>query len=163
MSPRVCRRTALFVLAAPALALLAGPGLRGEDAADPPAASLKDRVAAVDKRIAAEYDDLEALYKQIHTHPELSLHETQTAARLAKELKALGFDVTEKVGGTGVVGVFHNGDGPTVMVRTDMDALPVIEATGLPYASKVKTRDKNENEVGVMHACGHDMHIIFSI
>ena len=82
-----------------------------------------------------------------------------TAARLAKELKALGFEVTEKVGGTGVVGVLKNGKGPTILVRTDMDALPVVEETGVPYASKVKTRDKQGNEVGVMHACGHDMHM----
>ncbi len=147
------RRIALFVLAAPALALLTGPGLRAEE---PP---LKERLAAVDRRIAAEYDDLLALYKQLHTNPELSLLEVNTAARMAKELKALGFDVTEKVGGTGVVGVFRNGDGPTVLVRTDMDALPVVEATDLPYASKVKVRDANDNEVGVMHACGHDMHM----
>jgi hippurate hydrolase len=87
------------------------------------------------------------------------LREARTSARLARELKEIGFDVTERVGGHGVVGVLKNGDGPTVMVRTDMDALPVIERTGLPYASKVRTRDKNENEVGVMHACGHDMHM----
>jgi hippurate hydrolase len=78
---------------------------------------------------------------------------------VAKELKDLGFEVTEKFGGYGVVGVFKNGKGPTVLVRTDMDALPVSERTGLPYASKVRTRDKNDNEVGVMHACGHDMHM----
>ena len=89
----------------------------------------------------------------------MSLHEARTAARLARELKELGFEVTENVGGHGVVGVLKNGDGPTVLVRTDMDALPVIEQTGLPYASKVRMRDKNENEVGVMHACGHDMHM----
>jgi hippurate hydrolase len=132
--------------------------------ADQPAAKtaaepLKERMAAVNKRVAEEYGDLEALYKHIHTHPELSRQEFSTAARLAKELKALGFTVTEKVGGTGVVGVLKNGEGPTVLVRTDMDALPVTEATGLPYASKVRVRDKNDNEVGVMHACGHDMHM----
>jgi hippurate hydrolase len=150
---------ALLPAAAAALAVLAVPALRGGDAADPPAAPLKDRVAAVDQRIAAEYDDLEKLYKQIHANPELSLQEEKTAARLAKELKALGFEVTEKVGGNGVVGVFRNGDGPTVLVRTDMDALPVVEATGLPYASKVRARDRTGQEVGVMHACGHDMHM----
>ncbi len=83
----------------------------------------------------------------------------RTSARLARELTQLGFKVTPKFGGTGVVGVFHNGKGPTVLVRTDMDALPVTEKTGLSYASKVRVRDRNGNEVGVMHACGHDMHM----
>jgi hippurate hydrolase len=85
--------------------------------------------------------------------------EEQTAARMARELRALGFAVTEKVGGHGVVGVLKNGPGPTVLVRTDMDALPIVEQTGLAYASKVRTRDRNGNEVGAMHACGHDMHM----
>ncbi len=95
----------------------------------------------------------------MHTHPELSFEEVQSAARMAKELQGLGFEVTTKVGLTGVVGVLKNGPGPTVLVRTDMDALPVTEATGLPYASKVRTRDKEGKDVGVMHACGHDMHM----
>ena len=127
-------------------------------AADPPA-SAKRFVPEIEKRIGAEYDSLETLYKSLHSHPELSLQEEQTSKRLAKELKDLGFTVTEKVGGYGIVGVLKNGAGPTVLVRTDMDALPVTEATGLPYASKERTRDKNGNEVGVMHACGHDMHM----
>ncbi len=147
-------RANLFSLAA--LVLAAAVPAR---AADAPAASVKDRVDAVEKRVNAEFDDLLALYQHLHTNPELSLHEVNTSARIAKELKALGFDVTEKVGGTGVVGVLKNGDGPTVLVRTDMDALPVVEATGLPYASTVKVRDAADNEVGVMHACGHDMHM----
>ena len=95
----------------------------------------------------------------MHSNPELSLQEIQTSALLAKELKDLGFDVTEKVGKTGVVGVLKNGKGPTILVRTDMDALPVTEKTGLSYASKVQARDKDGNEVGVMHACGHDIHM----
>lgn len=115
--------------------------------------------AAVRKHLQAEYASLEALYKHLHAYPELSNQEIQTAARMAKELRALGFTVTEKVGGLGVVGVLKNGAGPTVLVRTDMDALPVVEQTGLPYASKVRTRDKHGNEVGVMHACGHDLHM----
>ena len=118
-----------------------------------------ERTRAVRPRVDAELTSLLALYKHLHSHPELSLREAQTSARLAKELREAGFEVTEKVGGYGVVGVLKNGDGPTVMIRTDMDALPVIEQTGLPYTSKVRTRDKNENEVGVMHACGHDMHM----
>jgi amidohydrolase len=119
----------------------------------------KDRATAVKQRVEKEYDRLEALYKHLHSNPELSLREARTSARLARELRELGFKVTEHVGGYGLVGVLKNGDGPTVMVRTDMDALPVVERTGVPYASKVRTRDKNENEVGVMHACGHDMHM----
>jgi hippurate hydrolase len=116
-------------------------------------------VAAVNQRIDAELKDLLGLYKHLHAHPELAFQEEQSAARLAKEMKALGFDVTTGVGGHGVVAVFKNGKGPTVLVRTDMDALPVTEKTGLPYASKVLTRDKDGKEVGVMHACGHDMHM----
>ncbi|HTU93209.1 MAG TPA: amidohydrolase [Gemmataceae bacterium] len=119
----------------------------------------KERLAEVKQRVNADYNRLESLYKHLHANPELSLHEARTSARLAGELKDIGFEVKEGVGGYGVVGVLKNGDGPTVMVRTDMDALPVIEQTGLPYASKVRRRDKNENEVGVMHACGHDMHM----
>jgi amidohydrolase len=118
-----------------------------------------ERTRAVRQRVDAELPSLVALYKHLHSHPELSLREAQTSARLAKELREAGFEVSEKVGGYGIVGVLKNGDGPTVMIRTDMDALPVVEQTGLPYASKVRTRDKNENEVGVMHACGHDLHM----
>ncbi len=120
---------------------------------------MKERVTAVNKIVADDYDRLEKLYKHLHAHPELSKEEEQTAARLAAELKDLGFEVTQKVGGHGVVAVLKNGKGPTILVRTDMDALPVEEQTGLPYASKVRTRDKNGNDVGVMHACGHDMHM----
>ena len=113
----------------------------------------------IQENIQQELAALETLYKHLHAHPELSFEEEQTAALMAKELKALGFDVTTKVGGHGVVGVLKNGPGPTVLVRADMDALPVTEATKLPYASKVRTRDKDGKEVGVMHACGHDMHM----
>jgi hippurate hydrolase len=117
------------------------------------------RKALVNEKIEAELKSLDALYKQLHSFPELSYEEEKTAARLAKELKTIGFEVTQNVGGHGVVGVFKNGDGPTVLVRTDMDALPVVEKTGVPYASKVRTRDKDGNDVGIMHACGHDMHM----
>jgi hippurate hydrolase len=99
-----------------------------------------------------------ALYKELHAAPELSLHEEKTSARLANEMRALGYRVTEKVGGYGVVCVLENGPGRTVLVRCDMDALPVEEKTGLPYASRVRaTRDGKD--VPVMHACGHDMHM----
>jgi amidohydrolase len=102
---------------------------------------------------------LEDLYRDIHQHPELSLQEERTAGKAAEHLKAAGFDVTTGVGGTGVVGLLANGDGPTVMLRADMDALPVKEATGLPYASTATATDPSGNEVPVMHACGHDMHV----
>jgi hippurate hydrolase len=118
-----------------------------------------ERVADLKKRIATDYDRLDALYKHVHAHPELSLQEVQTAARLAKELREAGFEVIEKVGGTGIVGVLKNGKGPTILVRTDIDALPIVEATGLPYASKVRARDRYGNDVGVMHACGHDINL----
>jgi hippurate hydrolase len=113
----------------------------------------------INKRIDGDLPSLEKLYKHLHAHPELAFEEKLTAARMAKELKALGFTVTTGVGGHGVVGVLKNGEGPTVLVRTDMDALPVTEQTGLPYASKVRQRDKEGKEVGLMHACGHDMHM----
>jgi amidohydrolase len=135
--------------------------LAGATPAEPPKenAALTERVADITRREAAEHAALDALYKHLHTHPELSLQEEATSARLAEELKKLGFEVTTGVGGHGVVGVLENGKGPTVLVRTDMDALPVTEQTGLSYASKVHVRDKAGNDVGVMHACGHDMHM----
>jgi len=120
---------------------------------------LPQRKALVVKQIDGELKSLDALYKHLHTNPELSYEEEKTALRMAKELKTLGFEVTQNVGGHGVVGVLKNGDGPTVLVRTDMDALPIIEKTELAYASKVLTRDKEGKEVGIMHACGHDMHM----
>jgi hippurate hydrolase len=100
-----------------------------------------------------------SLYKQLHRAPELSFQEKESAARMASEMRAAGFEVTENIGGYGVVGVLENGDGPTVMVRADMDALPVSEATGLDYASSVTVEDEQGNSVPVMHACGHDMHM----
>lgn len=115
----------------------------------------------------AELPSLLTIYKDIHAHPELSMHEERSAAIVAKELKAAGCEVTErfgkyeKQGATcfGVVGVMKNGDGPTVLVRTDMDALPVEEETGLPYASKVVAKNDEGKDVHVMHACGHDVHV----
>jgi hippurate hydrolase len=115
----------------------------------------------------AELPSLLTIYKDVHTHPELSGYEERTAALVAKELRAAGCQVTEHLGryensklkGYGVVGVMKNGDGPTVLVRTDMDALPVEEETGLPYASKVVVKNEEGRDVHVMHACGHDVHI----
>jgi hippurate hydrolase len=102
---------------------------------------------------------LVAVYHYFHAHPELSFQEEKTAARLADDLKQLGLEVTTKIGRHGVVGILRNGAGPFLMIRTDLDALPVTEATGLPYASKEIAKDKAGNFVGVMHACGHDVHI----
>jgi len=102
--------------------------------------------------------DLESLYTDIHAHPELSMQETRTAGIAAQRLRDAGYDVTAGVGKTGVVGLLRNGDGPVVMLRADMDALPVAEATGLPYASKATATDREGKSVPVMHACGHDMH-----
>ncbi len=104
-------------------------------------------------------NDLEALYKDVHPHAELSMQEHRTAGVAAERLKAAGFDVTEGVGKTEVIGVLRNGDGPTVMLRADMDALPVKETTGLPYASSVTATDHDGNETLAMHACGHDIHV----
>ncbi|BBQ02148.1 peptidase (plasmid) [Burkholderia sp. SFA1] len=103
--------------------------------------------------------ELEAIYKDLHQHPELSMQEVRTAGIAADYVEKLGYDVTRDVGGTGVVAVLRNGDGPTVMLRADMDALPMAEATGLPYASTVRAKDEEGIEVGVAHACGHDMHV----
>jgi amidohydrolase len=103
--------------------------------------------------------DLEALYRDVHSHPELSMQETRTAGLAADRLRAAGYEVTTGVGKTGVVGLLHNGDGPTVMLRADMDALPVEEATGLPYASKIMATDREGKTVPVSHMCGHDMHV----
>ena len=107
--------------------------------------------------------DLESLYKDIHAHPELSMQETRTAGIAAEQLRAAGFDVTTGVGKTGVIGLLKNGDGPTVMLRADMDALPVEEATGVTYASKVTATDPDGTTVPVMHACGHDMHVTWLV
>jgi len=109
--------------------------------------------------VSGVYADAHALYLDIHEHPELSAHETQTAAKLAGRLRQLGYDVTEHVGGTGIVAILKNGPGPTVMLRTELDALPVEEKTGLGYASKVRTKDDAGRDVPVMHACGHDVHM----
>jgi hippurate hydrolase len=107
----------------------------------------------------ALYPELEALYKDLHQNPELSLQEEKTSAKMAARLKALGYGVTTGVGGYGVVAVMKNGTGPTILLRADMDALPVEEKTGLPYASKATARNAAGETVPVMHACGHDVHM----
>jgi amidohydrolase len=114
--------------------------------------------AAIEKSVEADYPKLDALYKDIHGHPEIAFQEVKTAAKLATEMRALGFEVTEHVGKTGLVAIYKNGEGPTIMVRTELDALPMEEKTGLAYASHDKT-DWNGRETFVAHSCGHDIHM----
>ena len=111
------------------------------------------------KEADSVYPQSHQLYIDLHQHPELSGHETQTAAKLAADLRNAGYEVTEHVDNTGIVALLKNGDGPTIMLRTELDALPVEEKTGLPYASKVHMQDDAGHEVPVMHACGHDLHM----
>ncbi|MGA6962220.1 MAG: M20/M25/M40 family metallo-hydrolase, partial [Xanthobacteraceae bacterium] len=118
---------------------------------------------AVLKNLDRLMPDLEALYKDMHAHPELSMQETRTAGLAADRLRAAGYEVTSGVGKTGVVGLLRNGDGPIVMLRADMDALPIEEATGLPYASKATAKDREGKTVSVGHMCGHDMHVAWLV
>lgn len=136
-------RKTLLCGAASAMALAAAPAH---------ADNLRDAVAA-------DLPQLVDLYKDLHQHPELSFQEVETARKLAARARALGFEVTEGVGKTGVVAVMKNGPGPVVLLRADMDGLPVVEQTGLAYASKVRAVAQNGTETGVMHACGHDTHM----
>ena len=136
-----------------AIALIAGAGtLLGKTI-------LHGCIAATAKLDAPEHATLLKLYQELHAAPELSFHEEKTSTRLAGEMRTLGFEVTEKIGGWGIVCVLKNGPGRTVLVRTDMDALPVRELTGLPFASTVRVKAADGTEVPVMHACGHDMHM----
>ncbi len=132
-----------------ALMILAGAGAQTASTINP---SLTAKVNSV-------YPQIQTLYMDLHQHPELSLHEVNTASKLSLRLREFGYDVTEKVGGTGVVGILRNGAGLTVMLRTELDALPVEEKTGLSYASTVRTKDDDGHDVPVMHACGHDVHM----
>lgn len=118
--------------------------------------TLNDRISGSALSLEEEYRNI---YMDLHQNPELSLMEVKTAARMADMLKKLGFEVTTGIGGNGVVGIFRNGPGKTIMLRTDMDALPVRENTGLPYASQIIMKDARGNENPVMHACGHDLHM----
>ncbi|MFL5298373.1 MAG: amidohydrolase [Phenylobacterium sp.] len=138
-----------LVLCGAAAALIAGGAQARNLAADK---------AAIETALNRDYPHLDGLYKDIHQHPELALQETRTAAMLAKEMRALGFEVTEHVGKTGVVAIFRNGAGPLVMVRTELDALPMEEKTGLPYASHV-VADYRGRPTPVDHSCGHDIHM----
>ena len=116
-------------------------------------------VSAVLGRLPDIRGDLTELYEDLHANPELSFAEHRTAAEVARRLEALGLEVATGVGRTGVVGVLRNGDGPTALLRADFDALPVLEQTGLDYASTKRGTDPDGNDVPVMHACGHDMHV----
>lgn len=116
-------------------------------------------IESMSQAIDALLPELDALYKDLHQHPELSMQEYRTAKIVADYVEKLGYEVTREVGVTGVVAILRNGEGPTVMLRADMDALPVAEATGLPYASTVSARDEEDVQVGVSHACGHDLHV----
>ncbi len=117
------------------------------------------RAADVRSWAEQQLDGLMPLYEHLHQNPEVSFEEQQTAARIAAELKAAGCEVTTGIGGHGVVGLLKNGRGPTVMWRTDLDALPVTEETGLPFASRVQVKAPDGSMRGVMHACGHDLHM----
>ena len=113
----------------------------------------------VTSEVSAVYAQADVLYKELHGHPELSGQERWTADRIASELKQLGYEVTTGIGGTGIVALLKNGPGPVIMLRTELDALPVTEMTGLPFASTLKAKSDNGVETGVMHACGHDVHM----
>lgn len=117
------------------------------------------QTAAPSAQVDSVFPDAKALYLDLHQHPELSSHETRTAQIMAEKLRGLGYQVTENIGGTGVVAIMKNGSGPTVMLRTELDGLPVEEKTGLAYASKARTKDDTGRDVPVMHACGHDLHM----
>ena len=122
------------------------------------AADVAGTRALIDRGLDAQYSHIEALYKDIHSHPELGFQETRTAAKLVQEMRALGYEVTEGVGKTGIVALYKNGPGPTVMVRTELDALPMPEKTGLAYASTARQIWRNV-ETPVAHSCGHDIHM----
>lgn len=144
------------IMAAASLSSAATAQQAGTSSAPAPSLAPSSEIAAA---IARDMDGLMALYRDLHANPELSEQEVATAAKLARRLKSMKFDVTEKVGGTGVVAVLKNGSGPVLLIRADMDGLPVTEQTGLPFASEVRTRTEGGTETGVMHACGHDTHM----
>jgi amidohydrolase len=143
----------MMLFRAAALAILLAPAtLSAQDGRSPWTTPTAAEVEGI-------YPGVEALYIDLHSNPELAFQETQTAAKLAAHTKALGFEVTTGVGRTGIVAVLKNGAGPTVMLRTELDALPVAEKTGLPFASTVVVKNANGSSTSVMHACGHDIHM----
>ena len=158
-SARVGIRQLSRIVGLAGLVLLSAAGVAAE-AGDSAASAMMSRAVAV---VDSDSARLEAVFKDIHQHPELGFMETRTAAIVAKELRALGFQVQTGIGKTGVVGVLKNGAGPTVMYRADMDANAVEEATGLPYASKLRARREDGSESPVGHMCGHDAHVTWML
>ncbi|MFM6854068.1 MAG: amidohydrolase [Sphingopyxis sp.] len=144
---RIITKLATGVAGVAAMALATSAGAQTPDA------------VTLNAQIAQHMPSLMDIYRDMHAHPELSGMEVQSAARLAGEARRLGFDVTENIGGHGVVAVMRNGPGPVLLIRADMDGLPVTENTGLPYASRVRVTTAQGVETGVMHACGHDTHM----
>ena len=142
-------------LATACLALLTSLCLHAPSQAQQGASALAPKVGDL---VGGMYGQLDTLYKDLHANPELGFQEVRTAAKLAAEMRAIGFEVTEKIGKTGLVAIYKNGTGPTVMVRTELDALPMEEKTGLPYASKAKATALGR-ETFVAHSCGHDIHM----
>ncbi|MXZ35634.1 MAG: amidohydrolase, partial [Acidobacteria bacterium] len=130
--------------------LLIGSGL---------AQSSGSELSWIPPRVDREFPSLFELYRHLHANPEIAFQEARTAQRMAQELEASGFEVSRSIGGHGVVGLLRNGEGPTLMLRTDLDGLPITEETGLEYASKVRIRDPDGQSIGLMHACGHDVHM----
>lgn len=151
--PQTCGMLGLLILGAAARSV--GAGERAGIEVNPPDKAVLNEI---DKRVGAALPAWLDFYKTCHAHPELSLQEKESAARITAAFKKAGLAVTENFGGHGVVGVLENGKGPTVLIRGDMDALPIIEDTGVPYASKIKVELGDGSHVGVMHACGHDVH-----
>src|SRR6516165_4323776 len=148
-----CAMTKVVVTLLASCALCASPSLHAQAELD--VVSLK---SAIVRSVESDYPKLDALYKDLHAHPEIAFQEEKTAAKLAAEMRALGFEVTEHVGKTGLVAIYKNGDGPTIMVRTELDALPMEEKTSLAYASHDKTIWQGR-ETFVAHSCGHDIHM----
>jgi amidohydrolase len=156
----VMRHALTAFMAAVSLSSIASAQSAQDSAAPPLTASASmPAQSAIAADVAKDLEGMMTLYRDLHASPELSGQEVNTAAKLAKRLKAMKFDVSEKVGGTGVVAVMKNGTGPVLLIRADMDGLPVVEQTGLPFASKVRTKTPEGVETGVMHACGHDTHM----
>ena len=130
--------------------LLIGSGLAQSSGSD---------LSWIPPRVDREFPSLFELYRHLHANPEIAFQEARTAQRMAQELEASGFEVSRSIGGHGVVGLLRNGEGPTLMLRTDMDGLPITEETGLKYASEVRIQDPDGQSIGLMHACGHDVHM----
>ena len=152
-----CQMIVLFVLLLPGLLHAQGESARGEP--NPGDNSSFNHHEAVKQWLSDNMTPLSKMYIHLHRNPEVSFHEEQTAAFVAERWREAGFKVTTDVGGHGIVGILENGEGPTVMLRTDLDALPVTENTGVPYASKATFTKDDGSTVGVMHACGHDIHM----